>query len=149
MVPSSRHGGTRRGRHGNHDVGLAVLPDDALPRHRPDGERRDVAHEHGHAVPLRDDDVEHFLRRSHEADAADEELLAAARLLVLSAHTLSEPGAAAGLAALSRYGRRREFGKTVVLVITGANVEEATLARLFEPRNGTLAPAVSRNDKSA
>ncbi len=60
---------------------------------------------------------------------SDDELFAAAKTLMLRAHILAEPGAAAGLAALLHW--RGEFaGKTIVLVISGANLDEDTLARV-------------------
>jgi threonine dehydratase len=61
----------------------------------------------------------------------DEELLAAARTMILGAHILVEPSGAAGLAAALR--RRDEIrGKRVVVIATGANVT----AEVFERFHG-------------
>lgn len=58
----------------------------------------------------------------------DEELLAAARTMILGAHILVEPSGAAGLAAALR--RREEIrGKRVVVIATGANVTAEVFAR--------------------
>ena len=58
----------------------------------------------------------------------DEELLAAARTMILGAHILVEPSGAAGLAAAVR--RRDEIrGKRVVVIATGANVTAEVFAR--------------------
>jgi len=57
----------------------------------------------------------------------DDELLAAARSMILGAHLLVEPSGAAGLAAAMRDDVR---GKTVVVIATGANVTPEVFARL-------------------
>jgi threonine dehydratase len=56
----------------------------------------------------------------------DEELLAAARAMILGAHILVEPSGAAGLAAAMREDVR---GKNVVVIATGANVTPELFAR--------------------
>ena len=58
---------------------------------------------------------------------SDDELLAAARAMILGAHILVEPSGAAGLAAAMRDDVR---GKKVVVVATGANMTPEHLARL-------------------
>ena len=66
----------------------------------------------------------------HVADAllvSDEELLAAARAMILGAHLLVEPSGAAGLAAAIREDVR---GKTVAVIATGANVTPEVFARM-------------------
>lgn len=61
----------------------------------------------------------------------DEELLAAARTMVLGAQILVEPSGAAGLAAATRVARLGQLdGKTVVVVATGANITEELFGRL-------------------
>jgi threonine dehydratase len=60
---------------------------------------------------------------------SDEELIAAARQMVLAAHVLVEPSGAASLAAALRY-RGEVQGKTIVLIATGSNVTEEVFARL-------------------
>jgi threonine dehydratase len=67
---------------------------------------------------------------SHVDDAAvvtDEEILAAARAMILSAQLLVEPSGAAGLAAAMRDNVR---GKTVVVIATGSNVTPELFARM-------------------
>jgi threonine dehydratase len=60
---------------------------------------------------------------------SDEELLAAARKMILGAHILVEPSGAAGLAAAML--RREEIrGKTIVVIATGANVTAALLPQI-------------------
>jgi len=59
----------------------------------------------------------------------DEELLSAARQMVLGAHLLVEPSGAASLAAALRY-RGEVQGKTIVLIATGSNVTEEVFARM-------------------
>lgn len=67
----------------------------------------------------------------HVEDAfavSDEELLAAARKMILGAHILVEPSGAAGLAGALR--RRDEIrGKRVVVIATGANVTAEVFGR--------------------
>ena len=68
---------------------------------------------------------------AHVDDAvlvSDAELLAAARAMLLGAHTLVEPSGAAGLAA-ALCDRETNRGKTVVIIATGANVTAEVLAR--------------------
>ena len=68
---------------------------------------------------------------AHVDDAVlvpDTALLAAARSMLLGAHTLVEPSGAAGLAAALR-DRETNRGKTVVVIATGANVTAEVLAR--------------------
>lgn len=57
----------------------------------------------------------------------DDELLAAARAMVLGAHVLVEPSGAAGLAAAMKHDLR---GKTVVVIATGANITAEAFGRL-------------------
>jgi threonine dehydratase len=67
---------------------------------------------------------------AHVADAvtvSDDELLAAARRMILGAHLLVEPSGAAGLAAALRADVR---GKTVVVIATGANITPEHFARV-------------------
>jgi threonine dehydratase len=74
----------------------------------------------------------------HVADAVlvtDDDLLAAARAMILSAHVLVEPSGAAGLAAAMHADVR---GQTVVVIATGANVTSAVLSIL------SRAPSLSR-----
>ena len=59
----------------------------------------------------------------------DEELLAAARMMMLGAHLLVEPSGAAGLAAALRM-RDEVRGKAVVVIATGSNVTAEVLGRL-------------------
>jgi threonine dehydratase len=61
----------------------------------------------------------------------DEEILAAARTMILSAHVLVEPSGAAGLAAALRM-REELRGKTAVVIATGSNVTAEVFARLHE-----------------
>lgn len=58
---------------------------------------------------------------------SDDELLAAARAMILGAHVLVEPSGAAGLAGAMRDGVR---GKSVVIIATGANITTELFARL-------------------
>ena len=57
----------------------------------------------------------------------DDELVAAARAMILGAHLLVEPSGAAGLAAAMRGDVR---GKSVVVIATGANITPELLAKL-------------------
>jgi threonine dehydratase len=54
---------------------------------------------------------------------------------LLSAHILSEPGSAARLAALEHHPRLATQGGPIVIVVTGANVDAAALARILSTRN--------------
>ena len=59
----------------------------------------------------------------------DDELLSATKTMFLRAHQLAEPGSCSGLAAL--WSARDEFvGNRVVLVVSGANLDEATFQML-------------------
>ncbi|HUR81653.1 MAG TPA: pyridoxal-phosphate dependent enzyme [Thermoanaerobaculia bacterium] len=67
---------------------------------------------------------------AHVADAvtcSDEELLTAARRMILGAHILVEPSGAAGLAAALRDDVR---GKRVVVIATGSNITAEVFAKL-------------------
>ena len=67
---------------------------------------------------------------AHVDDAllvSDDELLAAARAMILGAHLLVEPSGAAGLAAAMRQDVR---GKTVAVIATGANVTPEVFRRM-------------------
>jgi threonine dehydratase len=57
----------------------------------------------------------------------DDELVAAARAMILGAHILVEPSGAAGLAA-AMHGDVR--GKSVVVIATGANITPELFAKL-------------------
>jgi threonine dehydratase len=59
----------------------------------------------------------------------DEELLRAARAMILGAHILVEPSGAAGLAAVMRGDVR---GKNVVVIATGANITPELFAKLYQ-----------------
>lgn len=58
---------------------------------------------------------------------SDDELLAAARAMILGAHVLVEPSGAAGLAAAMKHDLR---GKTVVVIATGSNITPEAFGRL-------------------
>ena len=74
--------------------------------------------------------LQELLRHVDDAIAiSDENLLAAAREMILGAHVLVEPSGAAALAA-ARERRDEIRGKTVVLIATGANLTSETFARL-------------------
>lgn len=60
----------------------------------------------------------------------DDDLFRAAKTLALYAHLLAEPGSAAGIAMLARHGAAIRTGSTVVIVVTGANLDDPTLQRL-------------------
>ena len=62
---------------------------------------------------------------------SDEELLSAARAMMLGAHVLVEPSGAASLAAALRF-REAIRGKTIVLIATGANATEEVLLRQLD-----------------
>ena len=61
---------------------------------------------------------------------SDGEVAAAIRMLVRTTHNLADGGGAAGLAGLLKL-RARLAGKTVAIVLAGANIDEATLARVL------------------
>ena len=70
---------------------------------------------------------------AHVDDAmlvSDDELLAAARAMILGAHLLVEPSGAAGLAAARHFDLR---GKTVAVIATGANITAEAFRRLTVP----------------
>ena len=56
----------------------------------------------------------------------DDDLLRACKTMLLKGHQLAEPGSSAGLAALWR-SRKSLKGKLVVLVVSGANLDEPTM----------------------
>lgn len=58
---------------------------------------------------------------------SDDEILSAARTMILGAHVLVEPSGAAGLAAALRENVQ---GKTIVVIATGSNVTPELFARL-------------------
>ena len=60
---------------------------------------------------------------------SDDELLSAARMMILSAHVLVEPSGAASLAAALR-SREEIRGKTIALIATGANITAELFAKL-------------------
>ena len=60
---------------------------------------------------------------------SDEELLSAARMLILGAHILVEPSGAASLAGALRH-RDELRGNTIVLIATGANITAEQLGRI-------------------
>lgn len=61
----------------------------------------------------------------------DEDILTAIRELALDAHIIVEPGAAAGFAAAKKI-REKIKGKTVVISLTGANIDSKTLGRAMQ-----------------
>jgi threonine dehydratase len=61
----------------------------------------------------------------------DDDLLRACKSMLLQGHQLAEPGSCAGLAALWR-SREHLKGKTVVLVVSGANLDEPTMAKVMK-----------------
>jgi len=62
--------------------------------------------------------------------ASEAELAAAVRLLIRTTHSLVEGAGAAGLAGLIKL-RERLSGQAVAIVMTGANIDEATLRRVL------------------
>ncbi len=62
--------------------------------------------------------------------ASEAELAAAVRLLIRTTHSLVEGAGAAGLAGLIKL-RERLAGQAVAIVLTGANIDEATLKRVL------------------
>jgi threonine dehydratase len=60
---------------------------------------------------------------------SDEELLSAARMMILGAHILVEPSGAASLAGALRH-RDELRGNTIVLIATGANITAEQLGRI-------------------
>jgi threonine dehydratase len=64
----------------------------------------------------------------------DDDLLRAGKSMLLHGHQLAEPGACAGLAALWR-SRNSLKGKTIVLIVSGANLDERTMKMVM---NSTL-----------
>jgi threonine dehydratase len=63
------------------------------------------------------------------ASVSDAELAAAIRLLLRTTHNLAEGAGAAGLAGLLRL-RDQLAGKTVAIILSGANIDAATLRRV-------------------
>ena len=61
----------------------------------------------------------------------DDDLLRAGKSMLLQGHQLAEPGSCAGLAALWR-SRESLKGKTVVLVVSGANLDEPTMRMVMD-----------------
>jgi threonine dehydratase len=61
---------------------------------------------------------------------SDDDIAAAIRLLVRTTHNLAEGAGAAGLAGLIAL-RDQLAGKTVAVILSGANIDAATLARVF------------------
>ncbi|HWU89785.1 MAG TPA: pyridoxal-phosphate dependent enzyme, partial [Kofleriaceae bacterium] len=61
---------------------------------------------------------------------SDAELAAAVRLMLRATHNLAEGAGAAGLAGLLRL-RERLAGKTVAIILSGANIDAATLRRVL------------------
>lgn len=61
----------------------------------------------------------------------DADLFAAAKTLALYGHLLAEPGAAASIACLARFAGYFRKGATVVLVISGANLDRPALSRVL------------------
>ena len=62
---------------------------------------------------------------------SDEEILSAMRLLVQDSHIFPEPSGSAPLAALISEDNTIDFGKRVVLVISGGNVSAELLSRVL------------------
>ena len=60
----------------------------------------------------------------------DDDLLRASKSMLLQGHQLAEPGSCAGLAALWR-SRESLKGRTVVLVLSGANLDELTMVKVM------------------
>jgi threonine dehydratase len=69
----------------------------------------------------------------------DDDLFAAAHALALYGNVLAESGSAGGLAALVRHPEAFVGARRIVLVVTGANVDAASLQRMIE-----TPPIVSR-----
>jgi threonine dehydratase len=69
----------------------------------------------------------------------DADLFSAASTLALYGHLLAEPGSAAAIACLARFGRHFRKGATAVLVVTGANLDRPSLNRILsaEPFTAT------------
>jgi threonine dehydratase len=62
----------------------------------------------------------------------DDEIVEAMRLLLRTTHTLVEPAGAAGLAGLLKLAPELT-GQRVAIVLSGANVDSATLRTVFAP----------------
>lgn len=60
----------------------------------------------------------------------DDEILGAMRLLIHTTHNLTEPSGAAGLAGLIKL-RHELAGRTVCVILSGGNADEAMLRRLY------------------
>jgi threonine dehydratase len=65
------------------------------------------------------------------AVVSEEEMLAAVRKLILDEHVVTEPSGAAATAALLKNGGKFA-GKTIVLLVTGANIPEKLLLRALQ-----------------
>ncbi len=63
--------------HAEHRIVVVVLADQALPRQAGIGDAGQVAHQHRRAALLRDHHAADVGRRTHQADATDQELLLA------------------------------------------------------------------------
>lgn len=61
---------------------------------------------------------------------SEEEIASAVRLLIQTTHNLAEGAGALGLAGLIRLGQRFT-GKTVVVVLSGSNIDQETLRMIF------------------
>ena len=70
---------------------------------------------------------------------SDDDFFGAAHSLALYGHLLAEPGSAGGIAALVRHSRLFEQAKRVVVLITGANLDQETLASILNTK-----PIISR-----
>jgi threonine dehydratase len=66
---------------------------------------------------------------------SEPELAAAVRMLVRTTHNLAEGAGAAGLAGLCQL-RASLAGKTVGIILSGSNIDEATLRRVLEGELG-------------
>jgi threonine dehydratase len=64
--------------------------------------------------------------------ATEDELAAAVRMFIRTTHNLAEGAGAAGLAGLVKL-RERLAGKTVAVILSGSNIDEATLRRVVGP----------------
>ena len=128
-------------------VARELRPD--LPIYGVQAERASAIHDSWHAgVPLAKDSADTFAdglatRNVYEATfpalrsglagfitVGEAEIAAAMRLVLRTTHNLVEPAGAAGVAGLLRL-RDVLAGKTVVVVLSGANVDQPTLRRVL------------------
>lgn len=65
--------------------------------------------------------------------ASDDEIIDAMRMMIQCTHNLTEPAGAAGLAGLRHLLKELE-GKTVCVILSGANVDRVTLGRCLDAR---------------